>query len=84
MPVIKSAKKKLRKDIKREKENLALEIIFKKALKSTKKNPTAKKLAEAFKTIDKATKRNIIHKNKAARLKSKLARLSKSSKKSET
>ena len=70
MPVTKQAKKKLRKDIRREKKNSVLKSEFKKVVKSTKKSPTAKKLSEATKIIDKAAKKNIIHKNKAARLKS--------------
>lgn len=74
MPVTKQAKKKLRKDIRREKKNSVLKSEFKKVLKNTKKNPTVKKLSEATKIIDKAAKKNIIHKNKAARLKSRLAR----------
>lgn len=76
MPLTKQAKKKLRKDIKREKKNSVLKSEFKKVVKSTKKSPTVKKLSEATKIIDKAAKKNIIHKNKAARLKSRLARLS--------
>lgn len=78
MPVTKQAKKKLRKDIRREKKNSVLKSKFKKTVKSTKKSPTVKKLSEATKIIDKAAKKNIIHKNKAARLKSRLARLSNS------
>lgn len=75
MPVIKSAKKKLRKDIKREKANLKVSGTMKKALKESRKSPTVKKLTEATKAIDKAAKRNIIHKNKAARLKARLYKL---------
>ena len=80
MPVTKQARKKLRKDRKREIKNDSLRASFKKAVKNTKKSPTVKKLSEATKTIDKAAKKNIIHKNKAARLKSRLARLNSSKK----
>ena len=73
MPVTKQAKKKLRKDRKREKENLKLKSKFKKAVKKTKNNPTTKNLTESSKIIDKAAKKGVIHKNKAARLKSRLA-----------
>lgn len=76
MPVIKSAKKKLRKDLKREKANLKIEGLMKKVLKESRKSPTVKKLTEAVKNIDKAAKKNIIHKNKAARLKARLYKLS--------
>lgn len=76
MPVTKQARKKLRQDLKREIRNRDLKSKFKKTLKSTRTSPTAKKLSEASKVIDKAAKKNVIHKNKAARLKSRLAKLS--------
>jgi hypothetical protein len=38
-----------------------------------KKGGQAKDLPQAYSAIDKAVKKNLIHKNKAARLKSKLA-----------
>lgn len=85
MPVTKSAKKKLRKDIKREKQNLKLEQSLEKLIKDTKKNPSLKKVQEASSAIDKAAKKNIIHKNKASRLKSSLTKLLiKGQKRSET
>jgi len=75
VPVIKSAAKKLRKDKKRnslnEKVRKSLKSVFKKALK----NPTISNISSATKIIDKAAKNKIIHKNKAARIKSKLSRL---------
>ncbi len=80
MPVTKQAKKKLRKDRKREKANLKLVKGIKKVIKKTRTSPTLKQLTQASKTIDKAAKNNIIHKNKAARLKSRLSRLSSSPK----
>ncbi len=73
MPVTKQAKKKLRKDKKREKENLKLKSEYKKTVKKTKKTPTPKNLSQANKVLDKAAKKGLIHKNKAARLKSRLA-----------
>ena len=76
MPVTKQARKKLRKDKRREKKNQELKSRFKKTLKNTRKSPTLKKLSVAAKIIDKAAKKNVIHKNKAARLKSRLAHLS--------
>ncbi len=82
MPVTKQARKKLRKDLRREKKNQELKSKFKKVLKNSRKSPTVKKLSAASKIIDKAAKKNVIHKNKAARLKSRLARLSTSKSKS--
>ncbi|MCL6096787.1 MAG: 30S ribosomal protein S20 [Patescibacteria group bacterium] len=75
MPVIKSAKKKLRKDKKRELANKTLKSLFKKAVKLAEKTPTEANIRKAVKAIDKTAKKNIIHKNKAARIKSKLAKL---------
>lgn len=80
MPVTKQARKKLRKDKKRTEKNLKIKEGFKKAVKNTRKSPTVKKLSEASKVIDKAAKNGTIHKNKAARLKSRLAKLASTSK----
>lgn len=73
MPIIKSAKKKLRQDKKRQARNLIVKKKYKEALKVAQKKPTKKNLKQAFSIIDKAAKKGIIHKNKAARLKAKLA-----------
>ena len=56
-------------------------MLKKKALKTVaKKTTTAKDLSKAQSTIDKAAKTGYIHKNKAARLKSRLAKKVKSPK----
>lgn len=75
MPVIKSAIKKLRKDRKREKENDARRRSLEWAIRQARKSPS--KINAAYSAIDKAVKRNILHKNKAARIKSSLAKLTK-------
>lgn len=75
MPVIKSAKKKLKQDKKRFLKNSLLRKKLKEILKKAEKNPTQALLIEAVKTTDKAAKNNIIHKNKAAHIKSKLSKL---------
>jgi len=79
MPIIKSAKKKLRQDIKRTKQNKKYELAYKKAIDVVKKHKKGEKIDEllinAYKAIDKAAKKKIIHKNKASRLKAKVARL---------
>jgi small subunit ribosomal protein S20 len=77
MPVIKSAKKKLRQDIKREKINDLLRKTFKAAIKEAQKSKTAEKIRKAVVLVDKAVKKNLIHKNKAARIKSSLSKLAK-------
>ena len=44
-----------------------------KAVSAGKKDVAAKALPQAFKQLDKAAKKNILHKNKASRLKSRLS-----------
>ncbi len=79
MPNLKSAKKKLRKDIKRTKENLFYKNAVKRTIRFVAKIKDKKKLEEAVKKacsiIDKAAKKRIIHKNKAAKLKSRISKL---------
>jgi small subunit ribosomal protein S20 len=77
MPVIKSAKKKLRQDRKREKANNLLRNSLKKAIKDARKSKTAEKIKKAIILVDKAVKKGLIHKNKAARIKSRLSKLAK-------
>ena len=45
----------------------------KKAVAAGKKDEAAKALPMAYKQLDKAAKKNILHKNKASRLKSRLS-----------
>lgn len=75
MPVTKSAKKALRRDQRRRKINLKIKIPLKKAIKTARKGPTQKTLGKAFSWLDQAVKKHLIHKNKAARLKSRLSSL---------
>lgn len=83
MPVIKSAIKKLRKDKKREKENDALRVLVDKSLKEARKKNSNASISQAFSVIDKAVKKNLIHKNKAARMKSSLSKTGKTTKTAE-
>jgi|SRR5579872_2761066 len=75
MPVIKSAKKKLRQDKKRTLERAKVEDRLKDAIKKATVSATEKTVSTAASLIDKAAKKHIIHKNKAARIKSRLAHL---------
>lgn len=75
MPAIKSAKKKLRQDKKRQSANKTVKDAYKKALKKAKEHPSAETVRMAVKSADKAAKEHIIHRNKASRIKSLLARL---------
>lgn len=75
MPVIKSAKKKLRQDRRKTLQNKSLENFFKKMVKIAQKKPSKENIQKAVSVVDKAAKKNIIHKNKAARIKSSLSKL---------
>jgi len=74
MPVIKSAIKKLRKDRKREVRNDEFRKNLKDTIKHAKRKGTSKSVKDAFSIIDKASKKNLLHKNKAARIKSSLSK----------
>ncbi len=78
MPLLKSATKKLRQDKKREKANDEIRKMLRETVKKIMKGKEAVKAGEAFSLIDKAAKKNLIHKNKAARLKSRISNVSKS------
>mgnify|MGYP001570336687 FL=1 len=81
MPITQSAKKALRQSIRRRARNLTRSNAYKTAVKQLKKaviisKEEAKKLLpKAYKAIDKAAKTGVIKKNKAARLKSGVAKL---------
>lgn len=74
MPVTKSAYKKMRQDKKRRIVNLKTLARLKGAITKARKKPTAENLKLAISIIDQAGKKRIIHKNKAARLKSRLVK----------
>ncbi|MFO0981017.1 MAG: 30S ribosomal protein S20 [Planctomycetota bacterium] len=81
MPHIESAKKRLRQNLVRREANKKLSSSMKTVIKrvlaavSEKNADVAQKtLPVAMKRIDKAAKRNVIHKNTAARYKSKVSR----------
>jgi len=82
MPNTKSAIKAMRQNVKRRAINLEVLSKIKKAEKAVRKNVTAGKLDEAKKalqqayaTLDKAAKKNVIHPNNASRNKSRLSKL---------
>ena len=81
MPVIKSAKKQARQNIKRRARNYPyrseLKSAVKKALqfaKDGKKEELVKFLPHVYSVIDTACKKNLVHPNNAARKKSRIAR----------
>ncbi len=75
MPITKSAEKKKRADIKKERVNRRIRTQASKELKNARKNPTLESLKAAFSAIDRAAKKKIFKTRKADRLKSRLAKL---------
>ncbi|OGH24134.1 MAG: hypothetical protein A3B47_04675 [Candidatus Levybacteria bacterium RIFCSPLOWO2_01_FULL_39_24] len=75
MPVIRSAKKKLKADRKRESVNKKAQVFINFVIKKAQRKPSPESIRKAFKAIDKGVKKDIFHKNKAARLKSRLLKL---------
>jgi small subunit ribosomal protein S20 len=75
MPITVGAIRKLRADAKKTGENLKTKRAYKEAVSTMRKEPTEKLLAEVFSKLDRAAKRGVIHRNKAGRLKSRLAKL---------
>jgi len=75
MPVTKSAAKALRRDRRRTIINLRIKRAYKEAVRLMRKNPTVETLKKAYSQLDRAAKKKVIHKNKAARLKSRLSKL---------
>ena len=82
MPNTKSAIKAARQNIKRRATNLKVLEAIRKAVKQVRKHTSAgkmddakKALVDAYAALDKAAKKNIIHRNNANRKKSRLAKL---------
>jgi small subunit ribosomal protein S20 len=73
MPLIKSAKKRVRTANKATIRNSKTKRSLKSALKAFAKSPSVQAQSLAESNIDKAVKKGLVHKNKAARQKSKLA-----------
>lgn len=80
MPVIKSALKKMHQDKKRTLLNKNRKAKVKKLLDKARKNPSKENITVVISAIDKLAKVKVIHKNKAARLKSRLNKLSRKEK----
>ena len=74
MPIIKSAKKRVKVARKAAIRNSKTKRSLKTALKSFASKPSASAHSESQSNLDKAVKKGVIHKNKAANLKSKLAK----------
>ncbi|MBP6344112.1 MAG: 30S ribosomal protein S20 [Candidatus Omnitrophica bacterium] len=81
MPQRRTAIKELRKNRTRHMQNLDIKTDLKKTLKQFSQTAAAKKdnatdlLKTVYKKLDKAAKRNVIHKRTAARRKAKFAKI---------
>lgn len=82
MPIIKSAKKRVKVTEKKTAQNKEWKQRLKDAIKNMEKaveagdkEAAAEQLKETKKVIDKAVTRNILHKNNAARKKSRLTKM---------
>lgn len=74
MPVIANAKKALRRDRRRTEYNKKTKTKMRVAIKAFLAEGKPELLSTAYQTIDWATKKNLLHPNKAARMKSGLAK----------
>ena len=75
MPRIKSAKKKMRQSITHLAHNRAQRSAIKTAVKKARATPTAETVKAATRALDRGATKGQIHRNTAARKKSRLARL---------
>ena len=75
MPVTKTAKRALRSSKRKEAVNKVTISQLEVAIRKARKSKTSLLVKKASSLIDRAAKKGILHKNKAARLKSQLAKL---------
>lgn len=74
MPILHSAIKKMHQDKKRAARNKSDKDTVKKQIKEFLKNTTVENYRKTVGLIDRLAKKHIFHKNKAARIKSRLSR----------
>lgn len=77
MPIIKSAIKRVKQAAIRNERNVATKRSIKQAVKAFEAKPSSETLSKAQSEIDKAVKKNLLHKNTAARRKANLAKAAK-------
>ena len=75
MPVTKTAKRALRSSKKKARINRVLKSRLEIAIRSAKNKKSKEAVREAISLTDRASKRKIIHPNKAGRMKSSLSKL---------
>ena len=77
MPIIKSAIKRVKQAAVRNERNVATKKAIKQAVKAFEAKPSSETLSKAQSEIDKAVKKNLLHKNTAARRKANLSKTAK-------
>ncbi len=75
MPLLKNAKKALRRSHARAEYNQRIKSHIKSASDAVKATKKASSLPAAFSALDKALKRGLVHRHRVARLKSQLSSL---------
>ena len=75
MPVTKSAKRALRGSKRKESINKLIVSGLEVAVRQAQKSKNSAKIVTAVSLVDRAAKKKVIHKNKAARIKSQLSKL---------
>lgn len=75
MPVTKTAKRALRGSKNKTAVNKVIVGSLEVAVRLAKKSKSAEKIIKAVSLADRAVKKRVIHKNKAARIKSQLSKL---------
>ena len=74
MPRIKSAKKRMRQARARTAQNRTQKSAIKTAVKRARAETTKENVESAMKTLDRGARKGLIHRNNAARKKSRLAK----------
>ncbi|GIK84376.1 MAG: hypothetical protein BroJett025_09980 [Patescibacteria group bacterium] len=77
MPILANARKAQRVSKKKTEVNSRVKSIVKTMVDKVKKTPSAANLATAYSALDTAVRKHLLHKNKAARVKSQLSKLAK-------
>ena len=81
MPVTKTAKRALRGSKAKQLVNNFIVAKLEAAIRQAKKSKSAEKIRSAISLADRAVKKRVIHKNKAARIKSQMSKLTAETKK---
>lgn len=84
MPITKTAKRALRGSKRKKEINDRIRAKLEIAIRMAKRKKSKIAISDAFSAVDRAAKKNIIHKNKAARIKAQLSKLTSKKKSTKT